>query len=267
MATALACGARMMSGRMRALASSAMLRTAGLGQPLAGMSSSSAPAPFALPALPYDYAALEPHIDAMTMQIHHKRHHQTYISGLNGVIASPAGAFLAGEPLAEIQAQCAKLPQDIRTQVINTGGGHYNHTLFWSTIKPDGAHTPPAELRAKIDADFGELDSMIKAFDDAAVKRFGSGWAWLSVGKDGKLFISSTANQENPLMEGHVERPGTPILGLDVWEHAYYLKYQNRRPEYIQAFWQIVDWDQVAENYVSAMDGGTAIIHVPTEIE
>lgn len=132
-------------------------------------------------------------------------------------------------------------------------------------MRPEAPAAPPGELRAKIDADFGEFDAMKKEFEEAAAKRFGSGWAWLSLGTDGKLFISSTANQENPLMDGHVQQSGIPILGLDVWEHAYYLKYQNRRPEYIKAFWNVVDWDRVAANYESALNGGTAVFDVPME--
>lgn len=219
---------------------------------------------FALPPLPYEYDALEPHIDSATMQVHHKRHHQTYISNLNGLLTG-AGKELAGDSLADIQQKCGGLADAIKAPVVNSAGGHYNHTLFWSTLAPGTTQTPPANLRAKIDADFGELDSMKKEFEECAAKRFGSGWAWLSVGADGKLFISSTANQENPLMKGHVSSPGTPIMGLDVWEHAYYLKYQNRRPEYIKAFWNVVNWDKVEENYDSAMSGGTAVFDVPME--
>lgn len=199
------------------------------------------------------------------MQVHHKRHHQTYISNLNGLISGAASDHLAGTSLEEIQAKCSKLPDTIRTPVVNSAGGHYNHTLFWTILKPNGHSAPPADFRAVIDADFGEFDAMKKQFEDTAAKLFGSGWAWLSVGKDGKLFISSTPNQENPLMEGHVSRHGIPILGLDVWEHAYYLKYQNRRPEYIKAFWNVVNWEQVAANFEAAKDGKPAKIDVPME--
>lgn len=168
---------------------------------------------FALPKLAYEYDALEPHLDAATMEIHHKRHHQTYISNLNGLLSGAAAKELAGTSLADIQKKAASLPDAVRTPVVNSGGGHYNHTLWWSTLRADAPRAPPAELRAKIDADFGDMDAMKKQFEEAATKRFGSGWAWLSVGADGKLFVSSTANQENPLMDGIVDRPGTPILG------------------------------------------------------
>lgn len=199
------------------------------------------------------------------MQVHHKRHHQTYISNLNGLLTGAAADQLAGLSLSDIQTRCATLPDAVRTPVINSAGGHYNHTLFWTILKPNAASAPPPDLRAVIEADFGEFEAMKKEFEDAAAKLFGSGWAWLSVGEDGKLFISLTPNQENPLMKGHVSRYGTPILGLDVWEHAYYLKYQNRRPEYIKAFWNVVNWDQVAANYEATKNGKTAIMEVPME--
>lgn len=176
-------------------------------------SSASSPATFALPKLSYAYDALEPHLDAQTMELHHKRHHQTYISNLNGLVTGPGSVELGGQPLADIQRKFGTLPASIRTPAINSGGGHYNHSLWWSTLRADAPSAPPAELRAKIDADFGELEEMKKLFEEAAAKRFGSGWAWLSLGEDGKLFVSSTANQENPLMDGVVDRPGTPILG------------------------------------------------------
>lgn len=229
-----------------------------------GLSSTSSQS-FALPTLSYEYDALEPHLDAATMEIHHKRHHQTYISNLNGLLTGAAAKELGGSSLADIQKKVASLPDAVRTPVVNSGGGHYNHTLWWSILRADAPRAPPPELRSMIDADFGDLDAMKKEFQEAATKRFGSGWAWLSVGSDGKLFVSSTANQENPLMDGIVDKPGTPILGLDVWEHAYYLKYQNRRPEFIKAFWNVVDWEQVAKSFESAQNGGTAIFDVPLE--
>jgi superoxide dismutase, Fe-Mn family len=180
-----------------------------------GLSAAAAPSTtFALPKLPYEYDALEPHMDAATMEIHHKRHHQTYISNLNELITGAASAELAGSSLAEIQKKAASLPDAIRAPVVNSGGGHYNHSLWWSTLRPDAQRAPPAGLRSRIDADFGDLETMKKQFEEAATKRFGSGWAWLSFGADGKLFVSSTANQENPLMDGIVDKPGTPILGM-----------------------------------------------------
>lgn len=179
-------------------------------------SSATSQMTFALPKLAYDYDALEPHMDAMTMEIHHKRHHQTYISNLNGLITGSGAEHLGGASLADIQKLVGSLPAAIRTPAINSGGGHYNHTLWWSTLRADAASAPPAELRAKIDSDFGELEEMKKQFEDSAAKRFGSGWAWLSLGSDGKLFVSSTQNQENPLMEGVVDKSGTPILGTSL---------------------------------------------------
>lgn len=168
---------------------------------------------------------------------------------------------MKGLSLAAISKNVATLPDAVKTKVINSGGGHYNHSMFWSLMGKVGScnSSPVGDIKGKIDEAFGSFDAMKDAFNGAAAARFGSGWAWLSVGSDGKLFISSTANQENPLMEGHVAQSGTPVLGLDVWEHAYYLKYQNRRPEYISAFWNVVNWDTVAANYDSACSGGTAV--------
>ncbi|KAI0566127.1 Superoxide dismutase [Gracilaria domingensis] len=220
---------------------------------------------FALPALPYGYDALEPYVDSTTMNIHHTKHHQTYVSNLNKVLDGPHGSALKGMSLSAIQSNIPSLPEAIRTPVINSGGGHYNHGMFWTIMaKPGSANVMPVgSLKAKIDEDFGSFDEMKTKFNGAAAARFGSGWAWLNVGADGKLFISSTANQENPLMKGVVAEPGTPVLGLDVWEHAYYLKYQNRRPEYIAAFWNVVNWDQVAVNFDSACAGNTAVFDTP----
>lgn len=169
--------------------------------------------------------------------------------------------------LAEIQKNVSGLPDAIRTTVMNHGGGHYNHSLFFSILAPETetTATPVDELKTKVEADFGSFDEMRKQFDGAAMKVFGSGWAWLGVDKDGKLAITSTKNQENPLMEGIVESPLTPIMGLDIWEHAMYLKYLNRRPEYIDAFWHIINWEQVGTNYAAACDGQTAVFDVPME--
>jgi superoxide dismutase, Fe-Mn family len=198
-----------------------------------------------LPALPYDKTSLEPHIDAATMEIHHGRHHNAYVTNLNNAIAGNADL----EALS-IEALCQHLgdvPEAIRAAVRNNGGGHFNHTLFWNIMAPNGGGAPDGALGAAIAATFGSFDDFKKAFADAGVKRFGSGWAWLVV-KDGKLAITSTANQDNPLMDG----TGTPILGLDVWEHAYYLHYQNKRPDYIGAWWNVVNWAAVAERYTAA---------------
>ncbi|MCK9251596.1 MAG: superoxide dismutase [Eubacteriales bacterium] len=195
-----------------------------------------------LPTLNYAYDALEPYIDARTMEIHHTKHHQAYIDKLNAALAGRPE--LADKPLEALLADLDALPADIRTAVRNHGGGHANHTLFWTVIGPGQGGRPQGDLAAAIDRAFGSFDAFKAQFADAAAGRFGSGWAWLVKDKDGKLSIDSTANQDSPLMAGK-----TPLLGLDVWEHAYYLKYQNRRPEYIGAFWNIVNWQQVAANY------------------
>lgn len=222
---------------------------------------------FSLPSLPYGYDALEPYVDTTTMNIHHTRHHQTYITNLNKVMDGSNGSSLKGMSLAAIQSNITSLPSEIQTPVINSGGGHYNHCMFWTVMAKSGScnSSPVGSVKDKIDSTFGSLDEMKSTFNAAAAARFGSGWAWLSVDSDGKLFISSTKNQENPLMAGVVDQVGTPILGLDVWEHAYYLKYQNRRPEYIQAFWNVVNWDQVAVNYDSAVKGDTAVFDTPMQ--
>lgn len=172
-----------------------------------------------------------------------------------------------GMPLHEIQKSIASLPDSIRTIVTNHGGGHYNHSLFFSILAPetDRISSPVDELKTKVEADFGSFEAMQKEFNATAMKVFGSGWAWLGVNKSGNLCVSLTKNQENPLMDGIVSEPSTPIMGLDIWEHAMYLKYLNRRPEYIDAFWNIIDWDQVAKNYASACEGNTAVFDVPME--
>jgi superoxide dismutase, Fe-Mn family len=190
-----------------------------------------------------------------------------YRTNINNVIAGPNGASLKGLSLEAIQRNVACVPDAIRTPVINAGGGHWNHSMFWTIMAPPGSanSSPVGDVKSKIEADFGSFDEMKTKFNAAAAARFGSGWAWLSLGEDGKLFISSTANQENPLMAGRVDKAGLPILGLDVWEHAYYLKYQNRRPEYISAFWNVVNWDQVTVNYSAALEGKGAVFDVPLE--
>ena len=197
-----------------------------------------------LPALPYDKAALEPHIDATTMEIHHGRHHNAYVTNLNNAIAGKPGLEAMS---VEVCTQINTVPEDIRTAVRNNGGGHWNHTFFWNIMGPNAGGAPSGDLAAAINAAFGSFDAFKEAFAKAGVGRFGSGWAWL-VKKDGKLAITSTPNQDNPLMDGS----GTPLLGLDVWEHAYYLKYQNKRPDYIAAWWNVVNWSAVAERFAKA---------------
>jgi Fe-Mn family superoxide dismutase len=204
---------------------------------------------FTLPALPYAYNALEPSIDARTMEIHHTKHHQAYINNVNAALA---GTPLEAKSVESLIADLAAVPDDKRTVVRNNGGGHANHALFWTIMGPGKGGSPTGDLAAAINSTFGSLDAMKTAFNDAATKRFGSGWAWLYV--DGNsLKIGSTANQDSPLMGAAVAGiAGTPILGLDVWEHAYYLNYQNRRPDYITAFWNVVNWDAVAERFAKA---------------
>lgn len=203
-----------------------------------------------LPELSYDKAALEPHIDARTMDIHHGKHHATYINNLNAALEK--APELASQSVEELITDLSAVPADIRTAVRNNGGGHYNHTLFWSVIGPNAGGEPTGDLAAAIDRDLGGLDAFKEAFAKAGTTRFGSGWAWLVVDGDGVLKVTSTPNQDCPLMQGVAEITGTPILGLDVWEHAYYLHYQNRRPDYIAAFWNVVNWDAVAERYAAA---------------
>lgn len=202
--------------------------------------------PFELPALPYAFDALEPYIDALTMEIHHDRHHAAYTNNLNTALA-PHEALLGGRSAEDLLRNLASLPADIQTAVRNNGGGYVNHNLFWEVMAP-GPSTPPAVLLGKIEATFGSFDTFKTAFADAAAKRFGSGWAWLVVDGFGSLQVYSTANQDSPYMSLHV-----PILGLDVWEHAYYLKYQNKRADYVTAFWNVVNWDAVAQKYDAAL--------------
>lgn len=199
---------------------------------------------FELPKLPYAYTALEPHIDARTMEIHHTKHHQAYVTNLNNAVAGTDAEKLSVE---EICKNISKYPVAVR----NNGGGHYNHSLFWTLMAPNAGGQPSGELAAAIDAAFGSFEEFKKQFGAAATSRFGSGWGWLIV-KDGKLAITSTPNQDNPLMDV-AEVKGTPVLGLDVWEHAYYLHYQNRRPDYIAAFWNVVNWAEVEKLYKTAM--------------
>lgn len=196
-----------------------------------------------LPKLPYDYKALEPHIDAQTMEIHHTKHHQTYITNLNKALEGKSD--LEAKSVEELISNLNAVPEDIRTAVRNNGGGHANHTLFWTLLSPKGGKVT-GDIDGAITKAFGSFDAFKEKFETAAKGRFGSGWAWLVADKSGKLEVISTANQDSPLMEGKV-----PLLGVDVWEHAYYLKYQNRRPDYLTAFWNIVNWDTVNKNFQS----------------
>ena len=200
---------------------------------------------FELPALPYAFDALEPHIDAKTMEIHHDKHHAAYVAGLNAALEGLDG--YEGKTVESILAAIKEVPEAKRQAVINHGGGHANHSLFWSLLSAQGGGTPEGDLAAAIDATFGGLDAFKEQFSNAAKTRFGSGWAWLVVNGAGALEVLSTPNQDSPLMDGK-----TPILGLDVWEHAYYLNYQNRRPDYVSAFWNVVNWAKVAELFAAA---------------
>ena len=204
---------------------------------------------YQLPELGYAYDALEPHIDARTMEIHHTKHHQAYIDKVNAAIA---GSDLESKAIDDLIAGISSLPEGQQGAVRNNGGGHSNHSLFWSIMGPGGGGEPSGDLAAAIVADLGGLDAFRTEFGNAAATRFGSGWAWLVV-QDGKLAVGSSANQDSPLMGADVAGiSGTPILGLDVWEHAYYLNYQNRRPDYVSAFWNVVNWDAVADRYAAA---------------
>jgi Fe-Mn family superoxide dismutase len=199
---------------------------------------------FELPQLPYDFSALEPHIDAKTMEIHHGKHHNAYVTNLNKAVE---GSDLAGKSLDELMKTISSASAAVR----NNGGGHYNHSLFWTVIGPNGGGEPSGELADAINSKFGSFAAFKEEFNNAAATRFGSGWAWLSVDGSGQVQVSSTPNQDNPVMD-IAEVKGTPILGLDVWEHAYYLNYQNRRPDYIGAFWNVVNWEEVSKRYAAA---------------
>ena len=200
---------------------------------------------YSLPTLAYAYDALEPNIDTKTMEIHHSKHHQTYINNINGAIAGTEWEKLSVEDLV---AKVNEVPTDLKNMVINNAGGHANHSLFWTVMSPQGGGQPTGAVAKAIDEQLGGFNTFKEAFTKAAISRFGSGWAWLSVTPEHQLIVESSANQDSPLMHGH-----TPILGLDVWEHAYYLKYQNRRPEYINAFYNVVDWDEVNRRYHAAL--------------
>ena len=198
-----------------------------------------------LPKLPYDYNALEPHIDAQTMEIHYTKHHQTYVTNLNKALEGKP--HLEAKTVEALISDLNAVPEEIRSAIRNNGGGHANHSLFWNILTPKKGGKPTGDLERAITAAFGSFDVFKEKFENAAKTRFGSGWAWLCFDKAGKLEVTSSANQDNPWMEGK-----KPIFGLDVWEHAYYLKYQNRRPDYISAFWNVVNWDVVAKNYQAA---------------
>lgn len=204
--------------------------------------------PYSLPPLSYAYDALEPHIDAQTMEIHYTRHHQTYVNNLNAALE---GTQYAELPIETLIAQIDTLPERLRSPVRNNGGGHANHSLFWEVMSPQGGGTPSGDLARAMDTDLGGFDAFKTEFTKAALTRFGSGWAWLTVNPQGKLAVESSANQDNPRMED-IGSGNTAILGLDVWEHAYYLKYQNRRPDYIAAFYNVVAWQEVERRYSAA---------------
>jgi Fe-Mn family superoxide dismutase len=198
-----------------------------------------------LPPLPYPKEALEPHIDAQTMEIHHDKHHAAYVNNLNKAIAGKPD--LEKRSINELISHLDSIPQEVRTAVRNNAGGHANHTMFWKLMGPNAGGKPSGKLAEDIDATFGSFDAFKEKFEAAGVGRFGSGWAWLIVNKAGKLEITSTANQDNPIMEGN-----KPVLGNDVWEHAYYLKYQNRRPDYLKAWWNVLNWNEATKNYEAA---------------
>ncbi|RUR32442.1 superoxide dismutase [Vreelandella andesensis] len=198
-----------------------------------------------LPELPYAYDALEPHIDAMTMEIHHSRHHNTYVTSLNTALE---GTGLEDLPVEELVANLDRVPEEKRQAVINHGGGHANHSMFWQMMSPNGGGQAQGDVAKAIDAELGGLDAFKEAFKKAALGRFGSGWAWLSVTPEKKLVVENTLNQDSPLMHGN-----TPVLGLDVWEHAYYLKFQNKRPDYVEAFFNVINWEDVERRYQAAI--------------
>jgi Fe-Mn family superoxide dismutase len=203
---------------------------------------------FELPPLPYDYSALEPHIDAQTMQLHHDKHHQAYVTNLNNALQGQSS--FESMSVEDLMRHINEVPENVRTAVRNNGGGHANHSMFWQIMKPNGGGEPTGALADAITSTFGSFDQFKTTFNDNGAKRFGSGWTWLVVDKSGKLQALSTANQDSPLMDGSY-----PVMGNDVWEHAYYLKYQNRRPEYLGAWWNVVNWDEVAKRFQQATSG------------
>ena len=203
---------------------------------------------YELPPLPYDYSALEPYIDTQTMQLHHDKHHQAYVTNANNALQGHDQ--LAAMSVDDLLRNINQVPENIRTALRNNAGGHSNHSMFWTIMKPNGGGEPTGELATAIQQAFGSFDAFKTAFNDAGTKRFGSGWAWLVLDSSGKLQVISTANQDSPLMDGLY-----PVMGNDVWEHAYYLKYQNRRPEYLNAWWNVVNWDEVARRYAQGRSG------------
>ena len=205
---------------------------------------------YEVPDLPYDYAALEPHIDEQTMRIHHDKHHQAYVDKANGALE---GTEWADKPVEKVLKNLSSLPSDKQTVVRNNAGGHANHSLFWTILGPNGGGAPSGDLASAIDSAFGGFDALKQQLTDAGVNRFGSGWSWLVV-DNGNLKVVSTANQDSPIMDGQ-----TPILGIDVWEHAYYLKYQNRRPDYLAAIFNVIDWNAVGERYAAARSAAAAV--------
>jgi Fe-Mn family superoxide dismutase len=205
---------------------------------------------YEVPPLPYDYAALEPHIDEQTMRLHHDKHHQAYVDKANAALE---GTEWADKPVEEVLANLSSLPADKQAPVRNNAGGHANHSLFWTVLSPNGGGGPGGDLASAIDSAFGGFDALKQQMTDAGINRFGSGWSWLVL-DGGQLKVTSTANQDSPILEGQ-----TPLLGLDVWEHAYYLKYQNRRPDYLAAIWNVVDWDAVAERYAQARSASATV--------
>ena len=205
--------------------------------------------PYELPSLPYSPNALEPHFDARTMEIHHGKHHQTYVDKLNAALGNHPE--LSNLSIYQLIGDLSKVPEEIRGAVRNNGGGHANHSFFWESLSPNSSGIPDDSLSNAINQSFGSFDSFKESFTNAALTRFGSGWAWLVKKSDGTLAVCSTANQDSPWMSGVAEVEGTPIIGLDVWEHAYYLNYQNRRPDYVAAYWNVVDWDKASSLYHS----------------
>ena len=203
---------------------------------------------YELPPLPYDYSALEPYIDTQTMQLHHDKHHGTYVTNLNNALKEQSQ--FASVSLEDLMRRINEVPESIRTAVRNNGGGHINHTMFWQIMKPNGGGEPTGAIASAIQSAFGSFDAFKTAFNDAGAKRFGSGWVWLVLDSSGKLQVTSTANQDSPFMEGRY-----PVMGNDVWEHAYYLKYQNRRPEYLNAWWNVVNWDEISRRYEQGRRG------------
>ena len=201
---------------------------------------------YELPPLPYDYNALEPYIDEETMHLHHDKHHQAYVNNLNAALQGQSQ--FDNMSIDELIRSLNSVPENIRTAVRNNGGGHINHSMFWQIMKPNGGGEPTGDLASAISSTFGSFDQLKAAFNDAGAKRFGSGWAWLVIGADGKLAVTSTANQDSPLIDGNY-----PVMGNDVWEHAYYLQYQNRRPEYLAAWWNVVNWDEIAKRFAQGM--------------